>query len=117
KIECEYADASYVVLMISPYNSQNDFQRLAKAMEIIPQKEPVYYEENKVIKAVKKMTIRQAYFSAFHNISVEQAAGKICARSAISCQPSIPIIAPGELVTGEIVKILKKYGILNINVL
>ncbi len=117
KIECEYADVNCVVLMISPYNTQKDFQRFEKAMKNISQKEPIIPDDIKVVKAVKKMTIRQAYFSSCRNVSVENAEGKICARSAISCQPSVPVIAPGELVTSEIVKILKKYGILTINVL
>ena len=121
KIECEYADLNCIVLMCSPYNKQEDYQRLVDAFsEIKPKGSLADMEVNELIKipkAIIKMPIRQAFFSKCTRISVDLAEGKICGKPALSCQPSIPIVFPGELITAEIIKILKSYGIFEISVI
>ena len=121
KIECEYADTSYVVLMCSPYNKKADFSRLVNAFSEIKSKGNIANVKNaqqtKMPRAITKMSIRQAFFAKSKKISIEFAEGKICSKPALSCQPSIPIIFPGELITGDIIKILKSYGIYQISVL
>lgn len=120
KIECEYADISSVVLMCSPYNNENDFKRLISAFSQIRKKDKIEVKNRaqlKIPRAIIKMPIRQAFFSKSKKISVEYAEGKICGKPALSCQPSIPIIFPGELITKVIIEILKSYGIFEINVI
>ena len=120
KIECEYADKSCVVLMCSPYNKENDFKRLISTFSQISRKgklEVNHGEQFEISRAITKMPIRQAFFSKSKKISVEYAEGKICGKPALSCQPSIPIIFPGELITGDIIEILKSYGIFEISVI
>lgn len=118
KIECEYSDVNYVVLMCSPYNSEEDFTRLENTLKAIPQKSPKKTDATDTIPtAVTKMSIREAYFSPFKTVHVDLAEGKICGQTALSCQPSIPVVVSGELITKDVIKILKKYGILTIDVL
>lgn len=118
KIECEYSDSSCVVLMCSPYNDDEDYERLINTLESIPKSESILTKEpDKIPHAVVKMSIREAYFSHNERIRVEDAEGRICARSAVSCQPSIPVVVPGEVITADIIKILKRYSIFYVNVI
>ena len=118
KIECEYADLRCMVLMCSPYNDEVDFSRLEKAFAETPKGNDIADSETDFIPhAIVKMPIRQAYFSDYKNVSVDDASGRICARTALSCTPSIPIIVSGELITKDIIKILKKYSIFTIDVI
>lgn len=118
KIECEYSDPGSVVLMCSPYNDEVDFKRLESAFGEIPilnAKDILTAEA--IPEAKVRMPIREAYFSCHKRIPTEQASGRICARAAVSCQPSIPIVVPGEEITGEIMKILKRYSIFYVDVI
>lgn len=118
KIECEYADLRCVVLMCSPYNSEEDYARLETAFSEIPRGNRVEDSTPDFIpRAIVKMPIREAYFSPCRRISVDEAEGRICARTALSCQPSIPVVVSGELVTHEVIKILKRYSIFHIDVI
>ena len=118
KIECEYADHRYIVLMCSPYNDETDFTRLISAFSQIPKRDITGENEDDIIpEAIVKMPIREAYFSDYESVASDMAEGRICARTALSCTPSIPIIVSGELVTKDIIKILKKYSIFMVDVI
>lgn len=117
-IEPEYTDFKYVVLMITPFNSEKDFLRAERAFSEIPQpKIRVCFEECEIPKAKVRMGIRQAAFSDFRTVPVDKAEGKICAMTVTCCQPSVPVVISGEEITAEVIKILKKYSIYEINVL
>ena len=104
--------------MCSPYNDEVDFKRLESAFGEIPILNAKDILTEEVIPEAKvRMPIREAYFSSHKRIPIEQAAGRICARAAVSCQPSIPIVVPGEEITGDIMKILKRYSIFYVDVI
>jgi arginine/lysine/ornithine decarboxylase len=120
KIECEYADPAAVVLMFSPYNSDEDFKRVTDFIRNLPKKKPAedsLSPHTLMPKAEKVLDIRTAVMKRCERISVDESAGRICARPAMSCQPSVAIIMAGEKITPEIIKILKKYSIFEIDVL
>lgn len=118
-IECEYSDYRCVVLMCSPFNSADDFLRLEKIMAQLPKidKNTASTDTVFIPKAVTRMSVRQAEFSPCKRIKIEDSEGKICARSAISCQPSVPVIIAGEEITADVIKILKNYSIYEIDVI
>lgn len=116
-VEPEYTDPDYVVLMTTPFNTEEDFTRLEKAMSEVPIKEGRAVSFDVIPQAVVRMPIRQAAFSPTRELPVEEAAGLICGMTVTSCQPSVPIAVSGEEITPEIIKILKRYGVLQISVL
>ncbi len=119
KIECEYADDRYVVLMASPSNRARDFLRLERAIKKIAAKRrtPIYENEPSFSTLpTAKMTVRNALFSPYESVAIEDAEGKICASPTVSCPPAIPVVISGELIDGEAVKILSHYGIERVNV-
>lgn len=116
-IEPEYTDPDYTVLMTTPFNTEEDFSRLERAMAAIPVRGGRSVSFDEIPRAAVRMPIRQAAFSPSRAIPVEEAAGCICGMTVTSCQPSVPIAVSGEEITPEIIKILKRYGILEISVL
>ena len=119
-MECEYSDTGAVVLMMSPYNSENDFLRLEgflRRLPKLPPKDRISEEGLFALRPEKVMTLRQAMLSRCERVPVDMAEGRICARTAMSCQPSVAAVMAGERITADIIKILKKYSILEADVL
>ena len=111
-IECEYSDPACVVMMPSPYNSENDFERLVKALAAVPKSSPLADPELPTVTAPKRaMLPREAYFAPQRVVPAEEAEGLVCGRSALSCQPSIPVIVSGEVFDKDIIRLLRHYGI------
>lgn len=119
-MECEYSDTGAVVLMMSPYNSENDFLRLEgflRRLPKLPPKDRISEAGLFALRPEKVMTLRQAMLSRCERVPVDMAEGRICARTAMSCQPSVAAVMAGERITADIIKILKKYSILEADVL
>ena len=121
-IECEYADEDYLVLMATPENEADDFQRLLAALgnnqelsHAVPEakKIPVVNREN--IKAV--CPVREAYFSQGEVLPVKEALGRICRVPTAACPPAIPIVVPGERIDETAVQSFLYYGIETIEVI
>ena len=110
-IECEYSDAFSVVLMLSPYTPEKDYDRLLFAMSLLCRRKPVEGLPLLLDAPVRKMSIREAFFSRSEEIPASQALGRICAKTAVSCQPSIPIALPGEQLTAGLLDALGEYGV------
>ena len=116
-IEPEYSDAEFVVLMAGVSSSQGDFDALVQALGSIPVKEPLSQELPLIVPAERKMTIRQAALQSYKTVSVDDALGEICAMTVTACQPSVPVVVSGEVISESVIKILKRYSIFSVNVL
>lgn len=115
-VECEYADRDYLVLMITPENSEEDFQRLADALSSLSPA-PTPDISLPLCRTEKAMSIREALFAPSETISVSECAGRICSAPLVSCPPAIPIVITGERITQEAIAILRHYGVIQIEVL
>lgn len=114
-IECEYADSEYIVLMATPENSEEDYQKLQDAFG----KNELGYGEQIVfgkVSAQKEMSIRRAVFAEHEVIPVLSAVGRICGSPTVSCPPAIPVVISGEVIDKEAIVILEHYGIQTIEV-
>ncbi len=122
KMEPEYADPYAVVLMLSPYNRPADFERLERFFSELEIRQPASDEAEDSSRLFshrpeKAVSVREAMLSAAEPVPAEKAEGRICARAAMSCQPSVAVVMPGEIISAESVKILKKYSIPEVFVL
>lgn len=117
--ECEYADDSIVILLMSPADSPEEFRRLreilgrtlSEAHRIAPVKAAFSQEL-----PVRAMSIREAVFAPSEDIPVDEAEGRICAAVRVPCPPAVPIAASGEIIDRGCINIFKRYGIFNVNV-
>ncbi len=109
-IEPEYADGEYVVFMFSPFNSDNDFERITKAFLNIPKTDNRNSGIN-FVKSESAVSIREALFAESEEIDIDDAVGRICAAPAVSCPPAIPIVISGEVITEAHRDLFKTYSI------
>lgn len=114
-MECEYADWQYIVLMITPENTEEDFKRLS-----------VWAEATKLVCAGKKVlpartswkfsqervcSIREAVFSKSEMVPARESVGRVCAAETVSCPPAVPIAISGERITEEMAEAFLRFGI------
>ena len=114
QIECEYADADYLVLMATPENSVQDFDRLLAALGENRLQNNAEEKSKRILLAVQAeqvMSVRKAYFSSGEVLPVEQALGRICRMPTATCPPAIPVVVPGERIDEAAVKSFIYYGI------
>ena len=112
-VECEFADAGHVVLMFSPSNSPEDFERVSRALG-----EPVPFEAavEPLSPLPRALTIRQAMFAPSETVPVGRAAGRVCAAPTACCPPAVAIAVSGERITPEAARALLRGGISEIAV-
>ena len=114
--ECEYADPDYLVLMLTPYNSNEELQRI-----------PALLGQNTLPPATgclslprcrQMVSIREAMFSP-NRISLppREAVGRVCAGAAVACPPCIPIAVAGELLSADAAALMEHVGITQVEVL
>lgn len=114
-VECEYADPEYVVCMMTPENTENDFQTLKEALG----DNLSIYETGECLKIArcrKIMSIRNAIFAEHEEVVISEALGRICGSPTVSCPPAIPIVISGEVIDKEALALLAHYGIQTIEV-
>ncbi|HHX57126.1 MAG TPA: aminotransferase class I/II-fold pyridoxal phosphate-dependent enzyme [Clostridiales bacterium] len=116
-IQPEYYDSECVVLLFSPTNTDEDFTRLEKALKGINLPDVSVSGGIFLPNLQNAMSMRDAVFSEYEEIEVEESLGRVCASVKIPCPPAVPIIVSGEIVSEECIKILKRYGISRINVI
>ena len=126
KIECEYADPRYLVLMFTPDNPPQDFERLSAAVLRIAEElaGPVTLPEETAGEFAalerglhRRCTIRQAVFAPQEQLPTEQAVGRICAMPTVSCPPAIPIVVSGEQITPAAAAWMKRYHVEEVSVI
>ena len=117
-VECEYSDGECVVLMASAASNSEDFLKLKRAFETVkPTRMRVEFAPFTLSEVRAVMSAKEAYFRPFESVEVEKSVGRICAYAVTHCQPSVPVCIGGEVISEEMVKILKRSSIFKINVL
>ena len=114
-VECEYADSDFLVFMLSPENTEDDFKKLINALG----ENKIPYTEKEVLPMARTkqvMTIRNAMLSIPKKVCIKNALGKISRVPTVSCPPAIPIAVPGELIDEDILELFQYYGIKEIDV-
>ena len=114
-IEAEFSDLDYTVLMLTPENTEEDFDRLITALSSYKKG-----EKSRVNHCVtphkRELSIRSAVLALSETLPVEKSVGRICAEPTVSCPPAVPIVISGERITAEDVEIFKYYGIDTVSV-
>ena len=118
-VEPELYTEDFLVLISTPFNTDEDFLRLKNAIsEFKPlnkKKTSVYDFFEKAINL--KMSLNEAILRDFETIDIKKAENKISAGTVCPCPPGIPILMPGEIISKEHIKYLLKCGILFVEVI
>lgn len=115
-IECEYAEKSYLVLMLTPNNTKDELDTLIKVLGANTQESPA---SSSLPLAITKqaISIREAVFGSHRTLPVEECEGLICGSPTVACPPAIPIVVSGERITNNAIALFQYYGIHNLEVM
>ena len=117
KIEPEYCDPDYVVLMLTEFNGDCIFEKLLNIFSKLEKKETLKRPSFTYAFPKRVMSVREACMRLSKEISVINACGKIMGYGNIICPPAISIVNPGEVIDENTIQILKYYGYEKVNVL
>lgn len=115
-IVAEFADPDYCVLMMSPANSDRDFARLESVWERIAPKKKIAARPPRPVRPRVLLSVREAVFSVWERVSLEDAVGRVAAQPPAACPPAIAPVVPGEAVEEGAVDIFRYYDIEELDV-
>lgn len=106
-IQVEFGDFNNILAIISVGDIQEDIEALIEALKDIAQK---YGKKSLKLQPIKQFTAhkaivspRTAFFSHKRKIKIIEAENEISGESIMVYPPGIPIVAPGEKITKEII--------------
>lgn len=112
----EFYDSDYIVLMPSPYNTEDDLKRLETCLCKIERKSVVFNSFPKLERARKVMNVRQAVFAPSMTLDASKSLGQVCSSVSVSCPPAILPVIPGEVISKSAEEVMKYYGIETVRV-
>ena len=116
-IFCEFSDPDYLVLMLTPENTEAELDIMTDALLSIPQKAPIESRPPLFFLPKKALSVREAYFSPSVTVPTSESIGKILASPSVGCPPAVPIIMCGEVIDENALRCFEYYGIKNVTVI
>lgn len=107
----EFYDRDFVVLMLSPYNRDDELEHAAGMLCKIERRSAINESAPAVVKAKKAYEPYEILLKESEELPIDDCLGRVCALSVISCPPAIPIAVCGEIIDEKIIEIFKYYDI------
>lgn len=105
-IQIEFGDIGNILAYISIGDRIQDIERLVGALEDIKRlySKPVSLSHNsEYIAPIVAATPQTAFYAEKELIPIRETAGRICGEFVMCYPPGIPILAPGEMITKDII--------------
>lgn len=109
-IQTEFGDIGNILAYISIGDRNSDIERLVGALSEIRRR----YKKDKAgmldyeyISPKVVFAPQEAFYSEKESVKIESSQGRICAEIVMSYPPGIPILAPGEEITKDIIEYIK----------
>lgn len=109
-IVCEFHDPDFIVMMLTPENTQDELAKLEQALLAIPPRSPITESPPAFHRCRPVMSVREAAFSACETVPVIESIGRILAQPSIGCPPAVPIVICGERIDDDAAACLAYYG-------
>lgn len=109
-IQIEFGDIGNILAYISVGDRNRDIERLISALSEIKRrfgKNESGLLTQEYINPIVAETPRNAFYGGKRSLPLDEAAGCVCSEFVMCYPPGIPILAPGELITDEIIKYIK----------
>ena len=110
-IQCEMSFASGVVLLLSPINNDDDFNKLLKSFENLQLKDIRQDNYSKYYSFIPKKVLEpyEVFKKECKYIKINEADKNIACEAIIPYPPGIPLLCPGEVITKEAIDIIDDY--------
>lgn len=116
-IVCEFSDEDYMVIMLTPFNSDEELQLLEKALGDLPKKEEITAKPPRITAPERAISLGECIYMPTEKIRTERAVGRICGAINVSCPPAVPIVIAGERIGESEKELLLYYGVEEIEVI
>ena len=113
---CEFADADYTVMMLSPLLGEESLHKLERTLCSLERREPITQLPPPIPRGETVLSIREAMLCVTEEVPVAACEGRILADAAVSCPPAIPVAICGERLGKDAVRCLQYYEILRCRV-
>lgn len=104
-IQIEFGDIGNILAYISVGDRQRDLERLVAALAEIKrlhEGDPVGMLDHEYIDPLVVLPPQEAFYAEHKAIPIQDSAGRVCSEFVMCYPPGIPILAPGEQITTEI---------------
>ena len=105
-IQIELGDIGNILAIVSAGDRNLEIERLISALQEIKRlykKDASGLFDHEYINPIVSTLPQQAFYSDKESLPLEKTIGRICGEFAMCYPPGIPILAPGELITREII--------------
>lgn len=109
-IQIEFGDLSNILAYISVGDKTKNIERLISALAEIKRlyrKDDIEMLESEYINPVVEMSPQEAFYAEKHSKPLMDCVGEICCEFVMCYPPGIPILAPGERITTDIVNYIR----------
>ena len=109
-IQIEFGDIGNILAYISVGDRPRDIERLISALAEIKRrfgKSEAGMLTQEYISPVVAERPRKAFYADKKSLPLDEAAGHVCSEFVMCYPPGIPILAPGELITNEIIRYIR----------
>ncbi len=109
-VTAEFPSLQHLTFIISLGNTQTDIDRLIKACDRLPVRDPIASISGNVEHSafsIPPLSPRQAFFASSQFVSLEQAIDQISAELICPYPPGIPVLLPGERITKDAIALLQ----------
>jgi arginine/lysine/ornithine decarboxylase len=106
-IQIEFGDISNILAYISIGDRLQDIERLVGALADIKRlysKEPTEFFIAEYLSPIVETTPQAAFYAEKESLPIRESIGRVCSEFVMCYPPGIPILAPGEVITKEIVE-------------
>ena len=111
KIECEFADPDFLVLMATPATTEEDLQQLVDALISLPRRDVTPPSPPRIPCPERALSIREAMLCPGKTVPVAESLGRILASPSVGCPPAVPIVVCGERIDEAAIACFQYYGI------
>ena len=116
-VVCEFADPDFLVLMLTPENTQSELNALEAALLSIPAKAPILEQPPRFHPGQRVCSPREAMLSPMETIPVAESRGRVLAAATVGCPPAVPIVVSGEAIDDHAIACFRYYGITHCSVI
>ena len=117
RIVSEFADPDFLVLMLTPENTQEELDALTEALLSIPGKTPILEQPPRFHPGRQVYSPREAMLSPMQTLPVAECEGRVLAAATVGCPPAVPIVVSGERIDTHAVACFHYYGITHCSVM
>lgn len=110
-IQCEMSFASGVVLILSPFNLEKDFEKIYNSLKKLDLSSIVDTQYQNYYSVIPKKVLEpyEVFTMEFEYVNIYESVGRISKEALIPYPPGIPLVCAGEAISKDAIDIISGY--------